>query len=81
MSDSAANRQELPDPGSFGGHPYTPDEIAKGYGTDHDPRFNPPTPAERAAASLRGRVVAWRKRRRFHRLRRRHERGDTFRVI
>jgi hypothetical protein len=29
-----------PDPGSFGGHPYTPDEIALGYGTDNDPRFS-----------------------------------------
>jgi hypothetical protein len=29
---------QTPDPGSFGGHPYTPDELALGYGTDHDPR-------------------------------------------
>lgn len=28
-----------PDPGSFGGHPYTPEERSLGYGTEHDPRF------------------------------------------
>lgn len=36
---NAANRQEAPDPGSFGGHPYTPEERSLGYGTEHDPRF------------------------------------------
>ena len=35
-----------PDPSSFGGHPYTPDEIALGYGTDHDPRFTQTTSFE-----------------------------------
>ena len=41
MSDAAPG----PDPGSFGGHPYTPDEIALGYGTDRDPRFVKPDAA------------------------------------
>jgi len=31
-----------PDPGSFGGHPYSPNERALGYGTISDPRFLPP---------------------------------------
>lgn len=46
-----ASEPDTPDPGSFGGHPYTPTERALGYGTDNDPRLRSsdrsgPTPAE-----------------------------------
>jgi hypothetical protein len=38
-----------PDPGSFGGHPYSDNEREIGYGTYRDPRFLPA-----ALARLRG---------------------------
>jgi len=48
----AADRDPAPpDPGSFGGHPYTPDEIALGYGTDHDPRF-PAAPVQETVSAV-----------------------------
>jgi len=41
---------ELPDPGDFGGHPYSENERAIGYGTYRDPRFLPPSLARAAIA-------------------------------
>ena len=48
MSDRGSNTtqesrlHDAPDPGSFGGHPYTENERAVGYGTKYDPRFANP---------------------------------------
>jgi hypothetical protein len=39
QENEKAQQDMEPDPGSFGGHPYSRTERALGYGTDHDPRF------------------------------------------